>query len=114
MNQPQNNPVGYAVSFVMWTSHDASFNYTLITPPPQNSSVLSRAAKLSDVHFLLIHGTGDGKKIVLCASNCNNSLIDFSPLFADNVHFQHTAQLVEALTQADVQFRLQVNNYTYM
>ncbi|XP_064385612.1 prolyl endopeptidase FAP-like [Halichondria panicea] len=62
MNQPQNNPVGYA-----------------------NSSVLSRAAKLSDVHFLLIHGTGD-----------------------DNVHFQHTAQLVEALTQADVQFRLQI------
>ena len=27
---------------------------------------------------------------------------------ADNVHFQHSAQLVRALTEADVQFQLQV------
>ena len=26
----------------------------------------------------------------------------------DNVHFQHTAQLVKALTDADVDFRVQV------
>ena len=26
----------------------------------------------------------------------------------DNVHFQHTAQLVQALTEQEVQFRLQV------
>ena len=28
----------------------------------------------------------------------------------DNVHFQNTAQMVQALTEEDVQFRLQVNH----
>ena len=30
--------------------------------------------------------------------------------FADNVHFQHTAQFIKALTQADVDFRVQVGH----
>lgn len=34
-------------------------------------------------------------------------------VFADNVHFQHTAQLVEALTQSNVQFRMQVCTVAY-
>ena len=32
----------------------------------------------------------------------------------DNVHFQHTAQLVKALTEADVDFRVQVSLCPYV
>ena len=31
----------------------------------------------------------------------------------DNVHFQHTAQLVKSLTEADVDFRVQVKNAVF-
>ncbi|KAL5479676.1 hypothetical protein EMCRGX_G023232 [Ephydatia muelleri] len=50
-----------------------------------NSSLLLRATNLAQVSYLLIHGTAD-----------------------DNVHFQNTAQLLQALTVGGVQFQLQV------
>lgn len=48
------------------------------------TSLLSRAAKFSNVDYLIIHGAAD-----------------------DNVHYQHTAQMVRALTEAEVKFRVQ-------
>ena len=52
----------------------------------QNANVSSRAMNFKGRNFMVVHGTAD-----------------------DNVHFQHTAQLVKALTEADVDFRVQVS-----
>ena len=35
-------------------------------------------------------------------------LIDSFVSCADNVHYQHTAQMVKALTEAEIKFRVQV------
>ena len=51
----------------------------------QNANVSTKAANFKGRQFMVVHGTAD-----------------------DNVHFQHTAQLVKALTDADVDFRVQV------
>ena len=45
--------------------------------------------------------------ILASESNQVNSCI-MSMLVSDNVHFQHSAQLIKALTEADVMFSLQV------
>jgi dipeptidyl-peptidase-4 len=50
-----------------------------------NANVSAKAANFKGKKFMLVHGTAD-----------------------DNVHFQHTAQLVKALTDADVDFRVQM------
>jgi dipeptidyl aminopeptidase/acylaminoacyl peptidase len=69
--------------------------------------VLYRASHLADVDYLLIHGTGDGRSFM---KNASLYYTCFShPLSSDNVHFQHTAQLVEALTEANVLFDMQVS-----
>jgi dipeptidyl aminopeptidase/acylaminoacyl peptidase len=47
-------------------------------------NVMSRADNFSDIEYLLVHGTGD-----------------------DNVHFQNAAQLVRALTVADIRYQVQ-------
>ncbi|CAI8006714.1 Prolyl endopeptidase FAP [Geodia barretti] len=73
-----------------WYYYDSAYTERYMDLPQNNrqayeeSSVLYRAGNLSDVDYLLIHGTGD-----------------------DNVHFQNTAQLVQALTEKEVQFRVQ-------
>ncbi len=50
----------------------------------------------------MVRGTTMGER-----DGVMSSLPPFLPLL-DNVHFQHTAQLARALTEADVQFRMQV------
>ena len=77
----------------------------------QSTSILPKASKLQDVDYLLIHGTGDGKGYHVHNSLGSAVTVLFLPL--DNVHYQHTAQLAEALTQADVQFRMQVSSRNY-
>jgi dipeptidyl aminopeptidase/acylaminoacyl peptidase len=73
-----------------WRYYDSIYTERYMGTPEDNfdeyerSSLVNRASMLGDVSFLLIHGTGD-----------------------DNVHFQNTAQLVKALTESEVQFRLQ-------
>uniref|UniRef100_A0A0B6ZW87 Uncharacterized protein n=1 Tax=Arion vulgaris TaxID=1028688 RepID=A0A0B6ZW87_9EUPU len=51
----------------------------------KNANVSRNAVNFRKSNFMLIHGTAD-----------------------DNVHFQQSAQLIKALTEADVYFRLQV------
>ena len=66
--------------------------------------MLYRVSHLADVDYLLIHGTGDGEWLTLALST---EFIILS-CFVDNVHFQNTAQLVEAITEANELFDMQV------
>ena len=75
-----------------WTLYDSHYTERFMLMPDLNpdgfgrSKVLSFAETLSDdVHLFLTHGTGD-----------------------DNVHFQNTLQLVDALQQAGKQFSLMI------
>lgn len=56
--------------------------------------------KFAHTKFLLVHGMRDGKPHVFFSQNKN--------VFLDNVHFQHSALLIEALQNADIQFGLMV------
>ncbi|XP_015759782.1 PREDICTED: dipeptidyl peptidase 4-like [Acropora digitifera] len=83
---------GIAVAPVTdWRYYDSAYTERYMGLPEDNAngykdtSLLSRAANFSNVDFLIIHGSGD-----------------------DNVHYQHTAQMVKALTEAEVKFRVQV------
>lgn len=82
---------GIAVAPVTdWRYYDSAYTERYMGLPEDNAngykdtSLLSRAANFSNVDFLIIHGSGD-----------------------DNVHYQHTAQMVKALTEAEVKFRVQ-------
>ncbi|KAL9958899.1 hypothetical protein ACROYT_G035972 [Oculina patagonica] len=82
---------GIAVAPVTdWRYYDSAYTERYMGLPQQNAngyrdtSLLSRAANFSNVDYLIIHGSGD-----------------------DNVHYQHTAQMVKALTEAEVKFRVQ-------
>lgn len=68
------------------------------------SNVAYKAVNFKDKHFMAVHGTGDGE--YRCHYGATITLIIRS--FSDNVHFQHTAQLAKALTEAEVEFRTQV------
>ena len=75
-----------------WTLYDSHYTERFMETPESNaegferSKVLNYAEGLSDsVHLKLTHGTGD-----------------------DNVHFQNTLQLVDALQQAGRQFSLMI------
>ncbi|PFX21257.1 Dipeptidyl peptidase 4 [Stylophora pistillata] len=83
---------GIAVAPVTdWRYYDSAYTERYMGVPKENeegyryTSLLSRAAKFSNVDYLIIHGAAD-----------------------DNVHYQHTAQMVRALTEAEVKFRVQV------
>lgn len=85
---------GIAVAPVTdWKYYDTAYTerYLGFASSAENSegyneaNVSNKAKNFSGKGFLLVHGTAD-----------------------DNVHFQHTAQLIKALTEADVTFRLQV------
>ncbi|XP_022797586.1 prolyl endopeptidase FAP-like [Stylophora pistillata] len=82
---------GIAVAPVTdWRYYDSAYTERYMGVPKENeegyryTSLLSRAAKFSNVDYLIIHGAAD-----------------------DNVHYQHTAQMVRALTEAEVKFRVQ-------
>ena len=47
---------------------------------------------------------------MLCSPGSSSILLLLQPI--DNVHFQQSAQLIEALVNRDVQFRLQVRHVT--
>ncbi|KAJ7388937.1 hypothetical protein OS493_034865 [Desmophyllum pertusum] len=82
---------GIAVAPVTdWRYYDSAYTERYMALPKDNvngyrdTSLLSRAANFSNVDYLIIHGSGD-----------------------DNVHYQHTAQMVKALTEAEIKFRVQ-------
>lgn len=82
---------GIAVAPVTdWRYYDSAYTERYMGVPKdneagyRNTSLLSRAAQFSNVDYLIIHGAAD-----------------------DNVHYQHTAQMVRALTEAEVKFRVQ-------
>jgi len=82
---------GIAVAPVTdWRYYDSAYTERYMRLPQGNAdgyrdtSLLSRAANFSNVDYLIIHGSGD-----------------------DNVHYQHTAQMVRALTEAEIKFRVQ-------
>ncbi|XP_064598023.1 dipeptidyl peptidase 4-like [Liolophura sinensis] len=76
-----------------WRYYDSVYTERYMgTPKPEDnfiaykeSNVCNLAKEFKKSSFLLIHGTGD-----------------------DNVHFQHSAQLIRALTEEDIYFRLQI------
>ncbi|XP_068751485.1 dipeptidyl peptidase 4-like isoform X1 [Montipora capricornis] len=82
---------GIAVAPVTdWRYYDSAYTERYMDLPQRNpkgykdTSLLSRAANFSNVDYLIIHGSGD-----------------------DNVHYQNTAQMVKALTEAEIKFRVQ-------
>ncbi|CAH3152488.1 unnamed protein product [Pocillopora meandrina] len=82
---------GIAVAPVTdWRYYDSAYTERYMGVPKdneagyRNTSLLNRAAQFSNVDYLIIHGAAD-----------------------DNVHYQHTAQMVRALTEAEVKFRVQ-------
>ncbi|KAK2551747.1 Inactive dipeptidyl peptidase 10 [Acropora cervicornis] len=81
---------GFLTTYVLSKNTDSAYTERYMGLPDDNpngykdTSLLSRAANFSNVDFLIIHGSGD-----------------------DNVHYQHTAQMVKALTEAEVKFRVQ-------
>ncbi|KAL5005835.1 hypothetical protein ScPMuIL_016993 [Solemya velum] len=74
-----------------WRYYDSFYTEKYMGLPSDNmigyktSNVSQHAAEFRKTRFMLIHGTGD-----------------------DNVHFQHSAQLMRALVEADVYFRSQI------
>ncbi|XP_071103591.1 dipeptidyl peptidase 4-like isoform X6 [Haliotis cracherodii] len=87
-------PCGIAVAPVTdWIYYDSVYTERYMgTPRPsdnrqayRDANVSHYAERMKKTKFMLVHGTGD-----------------------DNVHFQHSAQLMKALTEANVYFRLQV------
>ena len=73
-----------------WKYYDSGYTERYMKKPDENpenyekSSVLSYTDKIKDI-FLLVHGTYD-----------------------DNVHFQHSAELIKALIESNKQFELMV------
>ncbi|XP_031572937.1 dipeptidyl peptidase 4-like isoform X2 [Actinia tenebrosa] len=83
--------VGMAVAPVTdWRYYDTAYTERYMGLLEDNmygynyTSLLSRAKQFANVSYLIIHGSGD-----------------------DNVHYQHTAQMVKALTHAQIDFRVQ-------
>ncbi|KAK3607739.1 hypothetical protein CHS0354_040649 [Potamilus streckersoni] len=85
---------GIAVAPVTdWRYYDSIYTERYMgTPHPGDnedaynaSNISGKAIHFKSSRFLLIHGTGD-----------------------DNVHFQNSAQLIRALTEADIYFRTQI------
>ncbi|XP_023224997.1 dipeptidyl peptidase 4-like isoform X1 [Centruroides sculpturatus] len=76
-----------------WQYYDSAYTERYMgTPQPldnylgyERSDLIKKASKLKGKKFLLIHGTAD-----------------------DNVHFQHTAMFIKALTEAGVIFQTQI------
>eukprot|EP00117_Sycon_ciliatum_P025457 scpid69276/ scgid1762/ Seprase; 170 kDa melanoma membrane-bound gelatinase; Fibroblast activation protein alpha; Integral membrane serine protease len=75
-----------------WRYYDTAYTERFMRlPTPEDNlanyastSILSRTGSFNNTKFMLIHGTAD-----------------------DNVHFQNTAQLVRAMVESEVDFRLQ-------
>ena len=61
MITPSENEQNYRVSVLVVVQYSDIPSVEAIFVEPQDSSVLYRASHLSDVDYLLIHGTGDGK-----------------------------------------------------
>ncbi|KAI1303666.1 Venom dipeptidyl peptidase 4 [Halotydeus destructor] len=83
---------GVAVAPVTdWRWYHAGYVERLIGLPADNeenynrSSVISHVSRLRDKKLLVVHGTSD-----------------------DNVHFQHTAQLIKAMAANDIDFQSQI------
>ncbi|XP_032239823.2 prolyl endopeptidase FAP isoform X2 [Nematostella vectensis] len=83
--------VGMAVAPVTdWHYYDTAYTERYMGLLPQDkegyeyTSLLSRAKQFANVSYLIVHGSAD-----------------------DNVHYQHTAQMVKALAKANIKFRVQ-------
>jgi len=69
--------------------------------------VYSNVSGFSHAKYLLAHGTGDGTLIHV-------PWLEKFPVFLDNVHFQNSAMLVDALTKINVQFQYMVLIYKHL
>ena len=106
MNQPSENEEGYKVL------HDARFHCVYIASLDKLPCIFrTRLCCFEQVILLMLTFCSFmAQEMVGHLSNSCHQIISCAFNFSlDNVHFQNTAQLVEALTEADVLFDMQVS-----
>lgn len=91
VNSHPKTPSSFGISVAPvsdWAFYDSAYTERYMLTPKENptgynkSSILDRTSNIKDNKYLLVHGTGD-----------------------DNVHFQNSVELANALIRDDVQFQ---------